>query len=99
MDIVQAIPGRPPLSIVRRGLDLHVALGSDHGVIDAHNVHDLRSITERLTRWHRVGRPHDGAPWTSLEALHRHADDELEAARHHQRRRRSAAAYRIRGAL
>lgn len=101
---------KPPFVVRRDGVRLLVEVDVVHirngrpriereeYVVTAKRVVDAVDMQERLERWHRVGQPHNGKTWPSFQALHEHADAELDAARAFQRRHRSGAFYRLRGA-
>lgn len=95
----------PPLVIRRDGVRLlvDVAIVDRRGrvdreqyVITAKRVVDAIDMQARLERWARLGPPWaPGRDWPSFQALHEHADAELDALREYQRRHRSGRFYRI----
>lgn len=109
--VLRTKPAHRPLVIRRDGVrllvDVDVVVLGPKGtrvereeyVITAKRVADAVDMHERLERWARLGPPWaPGRDWPSFQALHEHADAELDAAREYQRRHRSGAAYRIRRA-
>lgn len=99
---------KPPLVIRRDGVRLLVDVAvvqrdgrveREEYVITAKRVVDAVDMQERIERWARLGPPYaPGKDWPSFQALHEHADAELDAARAFQRRHRSGAFYRYGGA-